>query len=110
MISFTSLLGCKFCYNLPFYLADCNGQIYYVVHRFQSMSRMTIHVGVHNYLVMNGKCQEFVEEIRRLIAEELHCMPNAKISVISLRTSETFLMSYLFDDSSNDVVELLKGE
>jgi hypothetical protein len=74
------------------------------------MSRMTIHVGVHNYLVMNGKCQEFVEEIRRLIAEELHCMPNAKISVISLRTSETFLMSYLFDDSSNDVVELLKGE
>jgi hypothetical protein len=74
------------------------------------MSRMTIHVGVHNHLVMNGKCQEFVEEIRRLIAEELHCMPNAKISVISLRTSETFLMSYLFDDSSNDVVELLKGE
>ncbi len=35
--------------------------------------------------VAHGKCQEFVEETRRLITKEVDCMPDAKISAISLQ-------------------------
>ncbi len=100
MIPSASLVGCKFCHDFPFYVIDCSGQIYYVVHKLQSMSRATIHVGVHNHPVADGKCREFVEEIRRLIAEELDRMLNAKIFEISLSASKTLLASYLLDDST----------
>jgi hypothetical protein len=53
MIPLTSSLGCKFCHALPFCVANCNGQIYYVVHKFESMSRMVIHFGVHNHPIAN---------------------------------------------------------
>jgi len=74
------------------------------------MSRVAIHLGVHNNLVANGKCWESIKETRRLIAEEVECMLNAKIFSISLNASRTFLASYLFDDSNNGIVELFKGE
>jgi hypothetical protein len=74
------------------------------------MSKATIHLGVHNHLVMDGKCWEFVKETRRLNIEELDCTPNAKIFVISFSVSKTFLANYLFNDSSNGIVELFKGE
>ncbi len=68
MILSSSLLGCKSFHFPPFYLIDCDGRIYYVVHKLQFMSRTTIHLGIYNHPVVDGKCQEFVEEIRRLIA------------------------------------------
>jgi hypothetical protein len=74
------------------------------------MSRVAIHFNVHKHLVMDGKCREFIEEIRRLIIKEVDRMPNAKISMISFSASKTLLANYLFNDSSNGTVELLKGE
>jgi hypothetical protein len=74
------------------------------------MLRAVIHLGVHNHLVADGKCRKSVEETRRLIAEEVDCTLDAKIFSISLGASKTFLASYLFDDSSDGIVELLKGE
>ncbi len=66
-----------------------------------------IHLGVHNHLVVDGKCQEFVKETRMLIIEEVDRMPDAKIYAISLSANKTLLASYLIDDSSDDIVELL---
>jgi hypothetical protein len=37
-------------------------------------------------------------------------MPNAKVFATSLSVNKTFLASYLFDDSSDGIVELFKGE
>jgi hypothetical protein len=71
MIPFSSSLGCKFCHSPPFFVVDCGERIYYVVHKLQSMSRVMIHLGVHNHLVTNGKCRELVKETRRLIAKEV---------------------------------------
>ncbi len=59
---------------------------------------------------MDGECQKFVEETKRLIIEEVDSTPNAKIFSISLSASKTFLASYLLDDSSDGIVELFKGE
>jgi len=74
------------------------------------MSRMTIHLDVHNHPVVDGKCQESVKETKRLIAKEVDRKPDANISMISLSAIKTFLASYLFNDSSNGIMELFKGE
>ncbi len=110
MIPSSSSLGCKVFHSPPFCVANCGGQIYYVVHRLQSMSRMVIHLGVHNHPVTNGKCWEVVKEIRRLIIEKVDRMPNAKIFLMSLSASKTFLVNYLLDYSSDSTMELFKGE
>jgi len=109
MIPSTSSLGCNFFHAPPCVIVR-SGRIYYVVHRLQSMPRIAIHLGVHNHHVADGKCWEFVEEIRRLIIEVVDRMLDANISTISLSASKTFLVSYLLHDSSNGTMELFKGE
>jgi len=74
------------------------------------MLRIAIHLGVHNHHVTDGKCWELVEEPRRLITKEVDHTFDTKIFSISLNVSKTFLASYLFDDYSNGIMELLKGE
>jgi hypothetical protein len=69
-----------------------------------------IHLGVHNHPIANGKCKEFLDKTRRLIIEEAICTHDAKTSIISLNASNTFLARYLFNDCSNGIVELFKGE
>jgi hypothetical protein len=74
------------------------------------MGRITIHLGVHNHPIVDGKCQEFVEKTRRLIAKEVDRMLNAKTFIIAFSVSKTFLANYLFPDSNDGVVEFLEGE
>ncbi len=45
-----------------------------------------------------------------MIAKKVDRTLDAKTSTISLSASKTFLMSYLFHDSSNGTMELFKGE
>jgi hypothetical protein len=71
---------------------------------------MAIHLGVHNHLIADGKCKESLEETRKLIVEKVDRTTNTKMFVISLRASKTFLVKHMFDDCSDDKVELLKGE
>jgi hypothetical protein len=71
---------------------------------------VTIHLGVHNHLVVDGECQEPIEETRRLIAKEVDRSPNAKISLISFNANKSSLVSYLLDDYRDGTVELFKGE
>ncbi len=110
MILSTFSLQCKFCHAPPFCVVDYNGRKYFVLHRFQFMSRVAIHFDVHNHLVMDGKCWESIEKIRRLNVKQLDRTPNAKIFVISFSVSKTFLASYLFNDYSDGIMEFLKGE
>ncbi len=64
LFPFASSLGCKSSYVPPLCVINCSGQIYYVVHRLKSISRIVIHLGVHKHLVANGKCREFEDETR----------------------------------------------
>jgi hypothetical protein len=68
MIPSSSLLKWKFCHSPPFCVTGYGGRIYYVVHRFWSMLRAVIHLGVHNHPIVDGKCRESIKETRRLIA------------------------------------------
>jgi len=59
---------------------------------------------------VDGKCKEFVDETKRLIAEEVNPIPNAKIFAISLSASKTFLATHLFNDSGDSLMDHLKGK
>jgi hypothetical protein len=48
-----------------------------------------IHLGVHNHFDADGKCKESLEETRRLIVEEVVCMLDVKMFVISMTVSKT---------------------
>ncbi len=95
---------------LPTTTFGYNGIIYYVVHKLHFFSRMAIHLGIHNHLIMDGKCTESLEEIRRLIVEEVNHTHDMKMSLIFLSVNKTFLARHLFNDCNDAKVELLKGE
>jgi hypothetical protein len=63
----TSSLRCKFCHAPPLCVINCNEKVYYDVHRLQSISRTTIHLGVHKHSIMDGKCKESMDKTKRLI-------------------------------------------
>ncbi len=110
MIPSASSFGCKFHHAPPLCVEDYNGKIYYVVHKLQFMSIVAIHYNVHNHLIMDGKCWKFIVETKKLIIEEADRMLDAKISAISFSDNKTFLVNYLLDDSTNGMIELLKGK
>jgi hypothetical protein len=60
--------------------------------------------------MVDGKCKKSVDETRRLIAEEVNPTPNAKIFAISLNVNKTFLITHLFDDNGDGLMDLLKGK
>jgi hypothetical protein len=105
-----SSLGCKFFHDPPLCVIDSIGQIYYVVHKLQFLSKVAIYLGVHNHPIASGKCKEFLVETRRLITYEVICMPNVKTYMISFSASKTFLARHLLNDYNDDTMELHKGE
>jgi len=87
----SSSFACKF-YNFPPSCVDpCKCQIYYVVHKLQSILRAIIHLGVHLHPITNGRCRKVVDENKKLIEEEVNQTHDAKISTIFLCTSKSFL-------------------
>jgi len=71
---------------------------------------MTIHLGVHKHLVVDGKWKESMDKTKRLNTKEIDCTPVTKIFVNSLSAKKTFLAKHLLDDSGNGMVELLHSE
>jgi hypothetical protein len=59
--------------------------------------------------VVDGKSMESMNETRRLIVEEVNLTPNAKIFAILLSVGKTFLVTHLFNENGDGLVELLKG-
>jgi hypothetical protein len=58
---------------------------------------MAIHFKVHKHHVVDGKCKESMDETKRLIAKEVDCTFDAKISVISISANKTFLAMHMLN-------------
>jgi hypothetical protein len=69
-----------------------------------------IHLGVHNHLVVDGKCRESLDETRRLITKEVVCTLYAKTFAIPFNVSKTFLAKHPFNDCNDGTMEFLRGE
>ncbi len=107
---FASSCACKFYHSPPLCVADCLGRIYYLMHKLPSIIRVVIHIEVHKHPMADGKCKEFVDKIKRLIAKEVNYTLDVKIFAISLGASKTFLVTHLLDDRGDGIVELLNDK
>jgi hypothetical protein len=47
----------KFCNSSLTYLQTYSSRMYYVVHKFPNLSRITIHLGTHAHPIIDGKCK-----------------------------------------------------
>ena len=59
------------------------------------MTRACIHLGMHNHPIFDGICQETLDTISGLIAQEVSKTPTAKNSTNAMATSKEFLDKYL---------------
>jgi hypothetical protein len=84
--------------------------MYYVVHKFPNLSRVTIHLGTHLHLFIEGMCRKFFQEMKNMVADEVCHMTIATSLTIVLFISKTFLSCHLFNEDEEGHVELFKGE
>jgi hypothetical protein len=89
-----STLVCKVYKVTPICVNFCSKHIYYVLGK-GDMSRACIHLGMHNHLVSAGICQDTLDTISGLIAQEVSKTPTAKNSAIAMAASKEFLDKYL---------------
>jgi hypothetical protein len=79
--------------------------MYYVIRKLDTLSRATIHLNTHVYLIANGKCKEALEKIKGLIEVE------AFVHLMQLRwLHKTFLFHHLFNEDGEGLVELLEDK
>ncbi len=84
--------------------------MYFVIHKFQSLLRVAIHLGTHEHLVVEGMCKQSLEEIKVLVEGQVSCTLDAKCFAITLNGSKSFLAHHLFNENGKGPMEILPGE
>jgi hypothetical protein len=84
--------------------------MYYVIHKLQSLSRVAIHLGTHEHLVVKGMCKKSLEKIKVSVEDQVSCTLDAKIFAIALNASKASLAHHLFSENSEGLVGILQGE
>jgi hypothetical protein len=102
-----STLVCKVCKVLPICVNFCSGRIYYILGK-GDISRVCIHLGMHNHPISDGICRETLDTISGLIAQEVSKTPTAKNFAIAMAASKEFLDKYLIHNGSGPK-KMLRG-
>jgi hypothetical protein len=84
--------------------------MYFVVYKHDNLIRATIHLGLHDHLVVEGCSRKVFEHVKSLVKEEASCTLGATASAIVLATSKTFLSEHLLNVDGQGLVEVLKGD
>ncbi len=85
-------------------------RMYYVIHKLQSLSRATIHPGMHEHPIAKHMCRESLEEIKVLVKGQVFHTLDTKISAIALNASKAFLAHHLFNENGKGPVGIFQGE
>ena len=80
-------LICKICKVLPIFIATCVARIYYV-YGDANMTRVCLHMGIHDHPVKVGEDQEIKERTRELIQEQVERTPKGANSAIVMEASK----------------------
>jgi hypothetical protein len=63
----------KFCVGVHFYVDEYKCKIYYVVHKFITLTKAMICFIRHDHLVQDDMCKDGLEEIKALVEDEVYC-------------------------------------
>jgi hypothetical protein len=79
----------------------CHARIIYIHSTSVGMSRVCIHIGVHDHHVANGTCHESLDMTYQCVANEVLKTPTTKNSAIVMAASKQFLADYLLKSPAN---------
>jgi hypothetical protein len=91
-----STLVCKICKAPPICFATCAARIYYV-YGAANMTRVCLHLGIHEHPVKVGEDQEIKERMRKLIEEQVERTPKATNSAIVMEASKELVGELLIN-------------
>jgi hypothetical protein len=60
--------------------------------------RTTIHLGLHDHSVVEGRSKEVFKQVKSLVKEEASRTPRAIVLAIRLVTNKTFLLEHLLNE------------
>ena len=83
-----SKVQCKVCHTAPICLDVCYAKIIYVHSQSSNMSRVCIHLGVHNHPVSSEVCRESLHMAYQCVANEVAKTPTANNSAIVMAASK----------------------
>ncbi len=81
---------CKICNNAPLCVNLCANCMYYIVHKQENLTQTTIHLGMHDHLVVKGHSRETFDQFKSLVEEKVSYTLGATMSAIALVASITF--------------------
>ena len=83
-----SKVQCKVCHAIPICLDVCYAKIIYMHSQSSNMSRVCIHLGVHNHPVSSEVCRESLDMAYQCVANEVAKTPTANNSTIVMAASK----------------------
>jgi hypothetical protein len=69
----------------------CLVHMYYVMHKKDNLTQTTIHLGLHDHLVVKSCLREVCEQVKFLVKEDVFRTPRATMLAITLAESKIFL-------------------
>ncbi len=94
-------------YNItPFYVMLCLAHMYYVMHKQENLTRMAIHLGLHDHPMVKGRSRKVFEQVKSLIEEEAF----HTLKAIAFAVNKFFLSKHLLNGDGQGPVEVLKGD
>ena len=60
--------------------------MYYVIHRFKTLTRACLHLGSHSHPISEGDYRKTIEIVKGLVRQAFHTKPKAKTSAIAFGT------------------------
>ena len=90
-----STIECKVCRSKLVYIALYHARIIYIHSRVVGMSRVCIHLGVHDHPITNDTCHELLDMSYQCVVNEVLKIPTTKSLVIIMAASKQILANYL---------------
>ena len=90
-----STIKCKICRSTPVCIVLCRAHIIYIHSASVGMSKVYIHLGVHDHHVSNGTCRESLDMTYQYFANEVLQTSTTTNSALVMVASKQLLADYL---------------
>jgi hypothetical protein len=72
--------------------------MYYITNKQVNLTWEIIHLRTHDHHVVEGKCKNFMKQVKFLVQEEVSHSISVTPSIISLIVGEIFLSEHLLNE------------
>jgi hypothetical protein len=81
-----------------FFINTCVIHMLIIMHKQANLTRAMIHLRTHDHHVVEGKCKNFMKQVKLLVQEEVYHSMSTTPSIVSLIVGEVFLSKHLLNE------------